>query len=56
MLLLLIIILNVLDNGYTLYKQYSYNTASVPTGASSTTVATLVLSFDTTTNTYTSSG
>ncbi len=42
------------DNGGTIYKQYSFNAAgAVPTGSSTTSTATLVITFNTITNTYT---
>ena len=45
----------IIDTGYTVYKQYAYNSASaVPTGSSTTSTATLILTFDTTSNTVTS--
>ena len=45
----------IIDTGYTVYKQYAYNSATaVPTGSSTTSTATLILTFDTTSNTMTS--
>jgi hypothetical protein len=49
-----LIIFFKIDNGGTIYKEYSYNLAgSVPTGSSSTSTATLIITFNTMTNTYT---